>query len=717
MVARVPVHTLGETPLFEFEVAGFAEPLRTIRFSGAEGMSSLFEFQVELASENQDIDFGDIVGKPALLTLRGDSASRYVHGLVSHFEQLNELPRHAIYRATVVPLVWRLKHRQDCRIFQKMDTPAILRAVFASAAVPTSQVRFMLTSNYEPRDYCVQYRESDWDFVSRLMEEDGIFYFFEHEEDKHVLVIGDGKPALKPIHGLSTLPFRRPTGNTVLEDHVSHFRFIQEVRSGKVALRDFTFKQPMLNMEVGQSAEVDADLEVYDYPGEYQDPASGTMAKGKTVAKVRLEALQATRRAGQGKSDCERLCPGQLFSLVEHSRGDNNGSYLLTSVRHQGTQPQVLDEESQGGEFSYSNQFTCIPEAVPFRPLRVTPRPHVKGVQTAEVVGPAGEEIYVDEWGRVKVQFHWDRQGKRDERSSCWTRVSQLWAGEGWGAMFIPRIGQEVIVDFIEGDPDRPIITGRVYNGNNLTPYALPAEKTKSTIKSNTSLGGDGYNEFRFEDEKSKEQIFMHAQRNMDVHVKNDSFENILHDRHQTIGREGNGGKEGDQNEMVYRDKSLTVHRHSQEHVGGDMKVLVGGIDGDGHVDMVIKGNLLKLVHKDNHLHVKQNVHEKVDATQSLIVGEDLHIKVGQVTALESGQEIHLKSTKIVIEAAVGLTLKGPAGFITIDASGIALKGKLIQNNTGGASLSGSGASPTEPRDAVEAQPTVPTTADDGRVP
>ncbi|HYO52376.1 type VI secretion system tip protein TssI/VgrG, partial [Archangium sp.] len=332
------------------------------------------------------------------------------------------------------------------------------------------------------------------------------------------------------------------------------------------------------------------------------------------------------------------------------------------------------------------------------------------------VVGPAGEEIHVDEWGRVKVQFHWDRQGKLDENSSCWVRVSQLWAGELWGRMFIPRIGQEVIVDFIEGDPDRPIITGRVYNGANLVPYELPAEKTKSTIKSNSSLGGDGYNELRFEDEKHKEQFFMHAERNMDVHVKNDSFENILHDRHQTIGAQGKDGKVGDQNEMVYRDKNLKVHRHSQEHVGGNLKRLVGGIDGAGDVDIVIKSNRMELVHKNSHLHVKQNLNEKVDATQSLQVGKDLHTKVGQLNALEAGREIHLKSNKIVIEAASGITLKGPGGFITIDAGGIAIKGTQVLINSGGSALSGSGVKPTAPKNAVEAKPTVPTLADDGKV-
>jgi type VI secretion system secreted protein VgrG len=716
MVARAHVHEVGGSPVFLFDIGGHDAPMRVLRFSGSEGMSRLFQFQVELACEQQDVDFSQVVGKTALLAIRGGPGFRYISGIINRFEQVNELPRFAIYRATVVPLVWRLRHRQDNRIFQRLDTPAILKKVFETAGIPADRVRFSLMGTYEPRDYCVQYRESDWTFVTRLMEEDGIFYFFEHHEDKHVLVIGDKESAFTPIEGTETLPFRRPGGTVVLEDHVARFRRVQQVRPGKASLRDFNFKKPGLPMEATQKAEVDADLEIYDYPGEYQDPSRGSAAKGTALAKMRLEAWQATRVESQGESDCERLTPGRLFTLQEHSRGDYNGRYLLTQVSHEGYQPQVLDEESSGGDFSYVNHFTCIAEKVPFRPERVTPRPQVRGGQTAVVVGPAGEEIHVDEWGRVKIQFHWDRQGKLNEDSSCWVRVSQLWAGPQWGRMFLPRIGQEVVVDFIEGDPDRPIITGRLYNGANLVPYELPAEKTKSTIKSNSSLGGDGYNELRFEDEKNKEQLFVHAERNMDVHVKNDSFENILHDRHQTIGANGKNGKVGDQNELVFRDKSLTVHRHSQEHIGGNLKRLVGGIDGPGDVDIVIKSNRMELVHKDSHLHVKHSLSEKVDETQSLEVGKDLHTAVGGFTAIETGKEAHLKSKNIVIEAATGITVQVGGNFITIDSGGIAIKGSQVLINSGGSALSGSGVSPTAPTDAVEAKPTVPTLADDGKV-
>jgi type VI secretion system secreted protein VgrG len=384
-------------------------------------------------------------------------------------------------------------------------------------------------------------------------------------------------------------------------------------------------------------------------------------------------------------------------------------------VSHHGYQPQVLDEEAPGGEFSYSNSFACISSQVPFRPPRLTPRPMVRGVQTAIVVGPSGEEIHVDEHGRVKVQFHWDRDGQRNEKSSCWVRVSQPWGGEMWGGMFIPRIGQEVIVDFIEGDPDRPLITGRVYNGVNPTPYPLPDEKTKSTFRTNTSPGGAGFNELRFEDKKGSEQVFIHAQRNMDVHVKNDSMETILHDRHQTIGAEGKGGKVGDQNEMIYRDKSLKVHRHSQEHIGGDLKLLVGGIDGAGNQDILVKANRKEMVDVDSHLTVGGKRNEKVGDTWSITVSKDLQVNVGTNHALEAGQEIHLKATQVVIEAATGLTLKVGGNFITLDMAGISVSGTILNLNSGGAALDGAGVKAEEPAKPAQAQPTQPTPADSGR--
>lgn len=347
MVARISIP--GSTSVFHFTVNGCSDDMRVVQFSGTEGMSSPFEFHLKLACENHSLDFSDVVGKTALLTLLGERAPRFVHGIVCRFEQVNELHRHAIYHATLVPQQWRLRHRHDCRIFQDLKTQDILKKVFESAGIASDHFRFSLTSTYEPRNYCVQYRESDWAFVSRLMEEDGIFYFFEHHEDKHVLVMGDSASASKPISGGELLPFRRPTGFVIDEEHVQRFRFTEEIQPGTVSLRDFNFKKPDLSMHADGKAPVDADLEVYDYPGEYQHPGEGSSAKGKSLARLRLEEWQAARKVGQGESDCERFCPGSLFSMSEHSRADYNARYLLTQVGHYGQQSQVLEEESSGG--------------------------------------------------------------------------------------------------------------------------------------------------------------------------------------------------------------------------------------------------------------------------------------------------------------------------------------------------------------------------------
>ncbi|EPX61054.1 VgrG protein [Cystobacter fuscus DSM 2262] len=677
-----------------------------MRFSGHEELSSLYEFQLELACEESALSFSDVVGQQALLTIEGEQAPRHVHGIVSRFEQVGSHPRYTRYQATLVPLVWRLRHRRDNRIFQDLSTPDILKQVLRKAGVSSEYFELRLSGTYEPRNYCVQYRESDWDFLSRLMEEDGIFHFFEHRADMHVLVMGDDSSACQPIAGTEALVFRHERGLVTEVEQVVGFRFSEEIQSGLVSLRDFNFKKPDLPMDAEHEAEQDTDLEVYDYPGEYQDPTRGSSAKGGGIAKLRLEELQARRKVGHGESDCERLVPGSFFTLAEHARGDFNIRYLLTHVEHRGHQPQVLDEEAPSSAFSYSNTFSCLSAKVPFRPSRRTPRPVVRGVQTALVVGPAGEEIHVDEHGRVKVQFHWDRQGQRNDKSSCWVRVSQPWGGESWGGMFIPRVGQEVIVDFIEGDPDRPLITGRVYNGTSPPPHPLPDAKTKSSMRTNSSPGGGGFNELRFEDKKGAEQVFIHSQRNMDVHVKNDSLEDILNDRHQSIKR--------DQNEEVSRDKSLKVHRDSQEHVGGDVKLLVGGIDGPGHQHIHIKASRKELVDADSHLRVGGNRNERVGASWSLSVGEDLQVHVGLNHALAAGQEIHLSAPTVVIDATQGLTLKVGANFITLDPASISVMGTVLNLNSGGAALDGRGVKLTQPEAPADAQPTAPTPADDG---
>jgi type VI secretion system secreted protein VgrG len=404
------------------------------------------------------------------------------------------------------------------RIFQDKSAVDIVKIILNEHGISGDQVRFSLTKQYEPREYCVQYRETDFDFISRLLEEEGIFYFFQHDKQKHTMILGDASSVHVPIQGKSSVSFRLPAGLVESEEHIYYYHFSNEVKPGAVKLRDFEFKKPRLNLETSSSLGKMPELEVYDYPGRYYKSD-----RGNHLNKVRLESITYDAKLGQGRSNCRRLTPGFTYSLSEHIQDDLNKSYLITETTHWGEQTQSLEIDAGAGNDGkiYENSFQCIPADVPYRPPKMTPQPIVHGIQTAIVVGPKGEEIYTDEFGRVKVQFHWDREGKSDEKSSCWIRVSHPWAGGNWGGMFLPRVGQEVIVDFIEGDPDRPIITGRLYNGEKKPPYELPSEKTKSVIISNSSKGGGGSNEIRFEDKKGEEEFYIHAQKDKNIKIEN----------------------------------------------------------------------------------------------------------------------------------------------------------------------------------------------------
>jgi type VI secretion system secreted protein VgrG len=570
---------IGASTRFTFKVDGLSAPTWVARFEAAEGISTLFEVELTLTSEEKDIAFADVVGKTALLTLETDgSEPRHLHGIVSRFRHAEDGKKVSVYHATVVPRLWRLRHRHDSRIFQAKKVPDILQEVLKGGGV--TDVRVALTGSYSPREYCVQYRESDLAFVSRLMEEEGIYYFFEHADGKHTLVLADAVSAPAPIVAPDTLGYRGTLGAMAHGESVSRWSSSQEVRPGKVSLTDYNFKKPSLSLMESSSAQLDPDLEVYDYPGEYDLPGDGS-----TYAKVRLEEWQARRTLADGESGCIRMTPGYVFTLGDHPRDAENQAYLITALRHRGTQPQ-MGEGAAGGEGpSYNNTFQAMPSSVPYRPERVTPRPTIKGVQTAIVTGPGGEEVHVDEHGRVKVHFHWDRLGKKDDTSSCWIRVSQLWAGAGWGAMWIPRIGHEVVVDFIEGDPDRPIIVGRVYHGANVPPYPLPAEKTKSTIKSDSSKGGGGFNELRFEDKKGSEEVYLQGEKDWKILIKHDKSQKIGHDEtldvghNQAIhlGHDRTKNVDNDQSETIGGNKNIKVAKNHTESIDGDESLTIGG--------------------------------------------------------------------------------------------------------------------------------------------
>lgn len=674
-----------------FEIEGLVDNFWVVRFSGSEGLSSLYEFQLEVVARH--IEVGELVGRDATLRMAGTAEPRLVHGLILRAEYAGELRPRALYRLTLVPSLYKLLLRTDCRIFQRCATPEILKQVLEGAGIARAQVRFELNGSYAPRDYCVQYRESDFQFISRLMEEEGIVYFFEHAADKHVLVLTDRAGGAKPLVGGAELPFRAPGGMVRDREHVKAFRMSEEIRPSQVALRDFNLHRPDDPLEVSHQAAGQPPLELYDYPGEYQEPPLG-----QRLAKVELEAAQVTRRVGRGDSDSPRLTPGLAFSLTGHPRIELDGEYCVVRVHHSGEQPGTLDHTAVQ-ELVYRNEFTCIPSEVPYRAPRATSRPTMRGVQTAMVVGPEGEEVHVDEHGRVKIQFHWDRAGKSDELSSCWVRVSQMWAGNGFGAMFIPRIGHEVIVDFIEGDPDRPIIIGRVYHGLNAPPYPLPDEKSKSTIKTETFKGG-GYNELRFEDAKGGEQVFVHAQRDLDLCVRNDRRDGAGRDMHET----------------VIRDRLAKVGGDAHAEVVGTSTTKIGGavsVDLGAKVDVAVAGGLSVGVDEDVALSIGGAQHVEIGRDHHVTTGGDSVLAVsGAASTKVTGAVVVEAGTTLVLKASAGITLQGPGGFITIDASGVSIQGTMLLLNSGGAALPGTPSPATTPSAPTVATPTTPTPAE-----
>jgi type VI secretion system secreted protein VgrG len=452
--------------------------------------------------------------------------------------------------------------------------------------------------------------------------------------------------------------------------------------------------------------------EIYDYPGKYEKNDLGNH-----ITSLRMEETEAAYDVVDAASKCRTFTVGGKFKVKKHRSASEAGkTYVITSINHSATEPGGYETGEVFGE-DYFNSFTCIPAPVVFRPARITPKPTIVGSQTAVVVGPPGEEIWPDKYGRVKVQFFWDRVGERDDKTSCWIRCAQTSAGNGWGSMFIPRVGQEVIVSYLEGDPDRPLVTGVVYNNEQMPAYKLPDEKTKSYLKTNSSKGGEGYNELRFEDKKDSEQIFIHGQKDIDVRVINDSRENIGHDRHQTIGGEKNGQKVGDQFELIYRDQQLKVNRNRVEYIGGNMQLRVGGIDGGaGDQDLCIDGTKKELIGKERHLQVKKDRLTKIGGGDSLSVGGDLQEKVGQNYALDAGQAVHIKAgMSMVLEAGMQLSLKVGGNFIDISPAGVSIQGTMVLINSGGAPGAGAGANPASPNDPQKADPTAPKAADDSK--
>lgn len=720
--------------------------------TGHEGISRLFSYELEmLAYDNDSITFNDIVGQNVTVTIQlADGTPRYINGYVSRFAQKGTDDRYFThYTAQIVPWLWFLTRQADCRIFQNLAVPDIITQVFGLfSTFPKFQKK--LTGTYPTLEYCVQYRETSFNFVSRLMEENGIFYYFDHTtQGQHTMVLADAPTAFVNCPDVSTASYDLGAGVDNY-DVVTSWHIEQELRTGKYTVEDYNFTTPSTNLLADAPTVVDLaaskSLELYDYPGLYE-----TVDQGSAVAKLRIEEEEASYMVATGSSTCRWFVSGYQFTLEDHDRADQNTTYILSEVQHVASVGATYTAGTTGTE-QYSNQFTCIPSAVTYRPARVTPKPFVQGPQPALVVGKSGEEIWTDKYGRVKVQFYWDRVGTDDENSSCWVRVSSPWAGQNWGAISLPRIGQEVIVDFLEGDPDRPIIMGRVYNASQMPPYTLPDNQTRSTTQSRSSKGGGAanYNEIRFEDLKGSEQIFINAEKDMDHRVENDSREYIGNNRHLVVNasqfEQVNTDKHlqvgGKQNEQITSDESHQVGGNYMEvvtgnhsvNISGDRKESVGGNDsrsvtGDvkesvtGDVSLSVTGNQNESITQNFSRQVTGSINEMAAQGVSQQIGMDYNQQAGQNVNVTAGMNINLTGGMAVniMGGATGVSIVGPGGFISITAAGIAIMGTMVLINSGGAptpadpAVCQSPSSPSSP-DSPDAPtaPTAPDTADDG---
>lgn len=498
------------------------------RITGDEWVSHPFEYHVDLLSENDSVSADTLIRQPVHIEIdKVSGGPRIIHARVSEFVQRGRRHVFTLYGATLRPWLWFLSLWHDCKIFQNMSVPDIVEKVFKDHSFTDYELKLYKT--YAPREYCVQYRESCLNFVSRLLEDEGIFYYFEHTDQKHTLVLADTPGGISPCPDQSSAQIMPATHTRMGFDVIVDTNNYQQVSTGKVSLNDYNFETPSNSLLVNAAGT--KPEEIYDYPGKYADHGDG-----ERYADLRLQEQEMPIKILRGGGTCRAFTAGYKFDLKNHYRKDFNINYLLTHVKLS-METAAYTSGAREVTDDYKNEFDAIPSATPFRPPRVTPRPVVHGIQTALVVGVSGEEIYPDKYGRVKVQFYWDRDGKKDENSSCWIRVSQEWAGKTWGSIHLPRIGQEVVVDFLEGDPDRPMITGRVYNADQMPPYTLPANQTQSGIKTRSSKGGgtENFNEIRFEDKKDSEMVTVHAEKDLDTSVEHDETRTVGHDRTVTI--------------------------------------------------------------------------------------------------------------------------------------------------------------------------------------
>ena len=635
------------------------------RIRAAEGISQLFRFELEMLHEEEEagneptlIDPQQLLGQKMTVSVtQSDGAARFFNGICVDFTQGNRNERFSKYKAELVPEFWLLSQNSQSRIFQNQSVPEILRRVFDGYEYDDE-----IQGTFEPRNYCVQYSESDFNFASRLMEEEGIYYYFEHTADSHRMVIGNTPGSHRPCPTKAEIPFAEDIAADQEEwsGRVTSWRVANKVRAGKFTLRDYNFQLPTNSLEAVQMSRFNIggnqDIEVYDHPGEYAKRFDGIDSGGAEQASVlqkvfddrtrtvgiRQEEIDVAYKSSPGTSDSCAMTAGYRFQLTTHPIAANNRNHVLVSVRTEAVQsPGYVSDDAISNAYSVS--FASIPQGegqAPFRPLRRTEKPIVYGSQTATVTGPSGEEIFVDKFGRVKVRFHWDRLGQADATSSCWLRVATNIAGNKWGTMFIPRVGQEVIVDFLGGDPDQPIIIGSAYNPETMPHYDLPKFKTLTYIKTRTSPDdGKGFNELRFEDKAGKEQVFIRSQKRYDLRAKGSMYETCGGNRQESIGM------------------------RSDNQPGGNLATSVGG-----NYDLHVKAA--------HYIGIDDKLNEAVKAD----VVEDYQ---GNLSTLVK-TKAELNALEIVFEAKTKISFKVGGNCVVIDPSGVTIAGTMVKINSGG---------------------------------
>ncbi|MEM9459928.1 MAG: type VI secretion system tip protein TssI/VgrG [Myxococcota bacterium] len=720
---------------------------RVVRMRLMEDVNGCYELDLDLATDDRNADTDLLLSASCQLEIMRGEHVRVVYGVISAFEYIGHTENYLLVSIRVVPAMQLLSLQTHSRIFQDMTVLEILDEVlgkelkhYGRALDKGSEAR-----GTAPRDYCVQYRESDLDFCVRLMEEEGISYHFVHEEDAgpEVLTLtyeNEDFTELLNVDETSVVPIIVQRPETADVESVGNFDYLQSLTSTSSFRRDYDFVTPLEFIEDEQEGADTKNYERRIYRHTDRRYISDDVADRN---KDHLEAAQARSKLGRGSGNVTGFVPGKVFELERHARDDLEAKFVVTQVIHTGECPEELLATAGGSGGSgprYRNSFQCIPFDVPLRPRQLTPKPRVYGAETGIVSGPSGEEIHVDEHGRIKVQFHWEEEAKYDDTSSCWIRVRQQWSGPGWGFQFIPRIGQEVVVEFLGGDPDRPMVVGTVYNGDNAYPYAMPDDKTKSGIKTD-SVSGDGSNELRFEDMSGSEEVYIHCQKDFTIATENDKNQTTGHDETLAIGNDRSKEVGNDQSETVGNDKSISVGNNHSESIGSNMTLSVGGnrscsvsknhsesVGGsfsqsvDKSKSVMVTGDSSESVDKSKsvmvkgafdtscddaltmsvklsatisagkdatigtdkclNLDAKEDVNGKSGKKMNLMAGDNLTVKTDKKAAITAADELSITvgSAKLVMKKNGDILLEG--GKINVKGSGaVTVKGSSIDNN------------------------------------